>query len=341
MEVNHSERAAFRLAQARRESPVALWWTAGTIAVLSVLNPILNPAGFTGTDVLHLSVVVVFVAGGFLARSPRVPSPAIPWIVGACATIVVLSFEWEVWVDPTALGVVYILLPMLAFGPFTLSLRVMGVAVVPMMIGYVIAVRDWVPDDLPRWVAAAAAALLIGAVLLRLRLVGIDDLSDATVRQRELATRDALTGVLNRRGFEERVPDLVAVADRRGDVVFAMFVDIDGLKAANDQYGHDFGDEVIQAAAIALRSTMRASDLVGRWGGDEFIVVGIGNPLPPEMLAERLQAQFRESYIDLGKWPASVSLGTATQATSGFDFDALVAAADADMYARRRARREA
>ena len=57
MEGGRGDRAAFRLAQARRESPVALWWTAGTIAVLSAINPILNPAGFSGTDVLHLAVV--------------------------------------------------------------------------------------------------------------------------------------------------------------------------------------------------------------------------------------------------------------------------------------------
>lgn len=334
-------RSDFRLAQARRESPAALWWTAGTIAVMSVLNPIIGPTGFTSVDLLHLAVVVVFVIGAVLVGRPWMPAPAIPWIVAACATAFVLAFEWEVWVDPTALGVVYILLPMLAFGPFTLSLRVMGVAAVPMMVGYVFALREWAPDDLARWIAAAVAALVIGAVLLRVRLAGIDELGAATNRQRELATRDALTGVLNRRGIEERVPDLVAVAGRRDDVVFAKFVDIDGLKAANDRYGHDFGDQIIQATAAALRSTVRASDLVGRWGGDEFVVVGMGQPLPPQTLAERLRAHLDEADIDLAKWPAALSIGTATAQAGRCDFAELVAAADADMYARRRADRGA
>jgi diguanylate cyclase (GGDEF)-like protein len=333
-------RSAYRLAQARRESPTALWWTAGTIAVLSLLNPIINPAGFTSTDALHLGVVAVFVVGAVLVGRPWMPARAIPWIVGACATAFVLAFEWEVWVEPTALGVVYILLPMLAFGPFTLSMRVMAVASVPMIIGYIFALRDRVPDDLARWVAAAGAALLIGAVLLRLRLNGIDELGEATSRQKELATRDALTGVLNRRGIEERVPDLVAVADRRDQVVFAKFIDIDGLKAANDRHGHDFGDDVIGATATALHSVVRASDLVGRWGGDEFIVAGIGDPWPPETLERRLRAALGESGIDLVRWPAALSIGTATSPAGNCDFLELVAAADADMYARRRARRQ-
>ncbi len=340
MDGTQNRRSEFRLAQARRESPVALWWTAGTIAILSVINPAINPAGFTGTDLLHVAVAAVFAIGAVLVSRPQVPAAAIPWIVAACATVVVLSFEWEVWVDATALGVVYILLPMLAFGPFTLSMRVMATAAVPMMVGYVVAMRGWVPDDLLRWIAAAVAALLIGAVLLRLRLGGIDALGAATDRQRELATRDALTGLLNRRGAEERVPDLVAVARRREEIVFAMFVDVDGLKAANDRHGHDFGDEVIQAVGHGLASTMRASDLVGRWGGDEFIVVGMGNPLPPEILADRLRDRLRVSGIDLDRWPASVSVGTATAPAADVDFDTLVGAADADMYARRRIRRE-
>jgi diguanylate cyclase (GGDEF)-like protein len=333
-------RSVFRLAQARRESPTALWWTAGTIAVLSLLNPIINPAGFTGTDLLHLGVVVVFVVGALLSGRPWMPAAAIPWIVATCATVVVLSFQWEVWVDPTALGVVYILLPMLAFGPFTLSLRVMAVAAVPMLVGYGFALRDWVPGDLARWIAAAVAALLIGAVLLRLRLIGIDELGAATNRQRELATRDSLTGVLNRRGVEERAPSLIALARRQKDVVFAKFVDVDGLKAANDRFGHDFGDEVIRATGEALQDCVRAGDLVGRWGGDEFIVVGVGQPLPPEALAARLRAHLSQSGIDLDRWPAALSIGTATAPAEEADFDALITEADADMYARRRTRRD-
>ena len=332
-------RSAFRLAQARRESPAALWWTAGTIAVLSLLNPIINPEGFTGTDLLHLAVVAVFVVGALLSGRAWMPASVIPWIVGACATVVVLSFQWEVWVDPTALGVVYILLPMLAFGAFTLSLRVMAVAAVPMLVGYVFAIRDWVPGDLARWLAAAVAALLIGAVLLRLRLIGIDELGAATNRQRELATRDALTGVLNRRGVEEQAPSLMALASRQKDVVFAKFVDVDGLKAANDRFGHDFGDEVIRATGEALKASVRAGDLVGRWGGDEFIVVGVGQPLLPETLAERLRAHLSQTGIDLDRWPAALSIGTATAPAEEADFDDLITRADADMYARRRARR--
>lgn len=334
-------RAGFRNSLVKGEAPRALLWTGGVIGVLSVVNAFTGGSEVAFANTLHAGVVAVFFVGAWLAWRAQTPDSVVPWIVAACSVTLVVSIAMEVVVDPTALGLAYMLMGMLAFGPFTLSARATAVAALLMAAGFAFAA--WAYGDAAEalaWCVAALAALLIGAVLLRVRLKAIDALGAVTRAQRELATRDTLTGLLNRRGVEERVPDLVAVARRRDDVVFAMFVDVDGLKSANDRFGHDFGDEVIRASAGALSSTMRASDLVGRWGGDEFIVVGMGNPLPPDMLADRLKGQLQESSIDLDRWPASVSIGTSTSAAGDVDFDALIAAADADMYARRRSRRE-
>lgn len=332
---------AYRLDLARREAPKSLGWTAALILLLSVLNVLLGGHGFHAADAVHLIVVLLFAAMSLLVQRDIFARSAVPWVVAGCALVLVLSLEWEVWVDPTPLGVAYVLLVMLAFSPFTLDPRAVALAQLPMVIGFVLAVSRLDAGDPMGWLIAGVAALLMGAVILRVRLNGIDELADLSDRSRAEATRDPLTHALNRRGIEERIPELVALALRREEGVFAMFVDVDGLKAANDRRGHEFGDEVIVAVADAIRLTIRAEDLLGRWGGDEFIVVGMGRPLPPGELAARLRTRLTHSGIDPRHWPGTVSIGAAVERPGGLDFDRLVASADADMYARRRAQREA
>lgn len=339
MTTTAESRAAFRLALAKHEAPRALGWTAATVGVLSLLNPLINPAGFTPTDLLHVGVFAVMVLGAVLAGRTWMPAAASPWIVAVCALTVVGAFQFEVWSEPTALGVVYVLMAMLAYGPFTLSFGVMSAAAIPMMLGFAIAAEQWAPDDVARWIAAALAALLIGGVILRVRLQGIDALGELTETNRELATRDALTGAFNRRGVEERAPEIIALAGRQKAPVFVAFVDVDGLKAANDRFGHEFGDSVLTAVAQSVKATMRAADIVARWGGDEFIVLGIGRPLPPDVIEERLHGHIAGQGLDPAKWSGDVSIGVAMAEADEVQFIELVRAADVHMYQRRRTRR--
>lgn len=330
----------FRLDQARAEAPRSLWFAAALIMILSLINVLQEAHGIDTADVMHGVIAVLFAMGAVLTAQPWCPPGAAPWIIAASSVAMVLVLQSEVIADPTALGMAYILMGMLAYGPFTLDVRAMTVAAVPMMLGYLVSARVWAPDEWANWMAAAVAALAFGGALLRIRLHGIDALGAITLEARDHATRDPLAGVLNRRGVEERIPTLVALADRQDESVFAVFVDIDGLKAANDRHGHQLGDRVIRAVSVAVEGTVRAGDLVGRWGGDEFIVVGIGQPLPHEQLAERLRTRLEHSGIDPSLWPGTVSIGSATDDSVGLEFTRLIARADADMYARRRHHRE-
>jgi diguanylate cyclase (GGDEF)-like protein len=332
-------RPAFRLALAKQEAPRALLWTGLLIVGLSLLQVAIEGRGVRAAFWLHLGVFAVFLVSSWLTSRPAFPARLTPWAIVVSAYSIILTLQVEVALDPTALGMAYVLLAMLAFGPFTLSVTAMAVAAFPALAGFVVAARAWAPDDLVMWLAAAIAALALGAVLLRVRIRSIDELCDLTVENRALATKDPLTGVLNRRGVEEKVIDLTAIARRQERPVSVTFVDVDGLKAANDTYGHDFGDSVIMAVAHALRSLVRESDLVGRWGGDEFIVVGLGEPMPPTDLENRLAQRFAADGVDLSRWSGQVSIGSAVATPQGTGFVDLVVAADADMYRRRLERR--
>ena len=83
---------------------------------------------------------------------------------------------------------------------------------------------------------------------------------------------DALTNLLNRRAFEERMEEETAIAKRHGTLSCLAILDIDHFKAINDEYGHDSGDKVLQAVASFLKSSARTGDIVARWGGEEFLI---------------------------------------------------------------------
>jgi diguanylate cyclase (GGDEF)-like protein len=164
----------------------------------------------------------------------------------------------------------------------------------------------------------------------------IEDITDEMSRQRELehrSERDALTGLSNRWVAEHELDRLTS-----SDLAFGVvFVDLDGLKRLNDDFGHDAGDEVLRAVAERLRTAVRPGDVVSRWGGDEFVIVAEGLDLPQsEALADRAQLSVaHELDFDDGAWLVRVSTGAAAR-LPGEDPAVVVARADAAMYQRRR-----
>jgi diguanylate cyclase (GGDEF)-like protein len=144
---------------------------------------------------------------------------------------------------------------------------------------------------------------------------------------KELAARDKLTGLYNRRLFEEQFDAAVARSQRNGEQLSLLVVDLDGLKRINDLGGHPAGDEALRALADSLRESSRAGDITCRLGGDEFAVILPGaDPDDAIRVAERAQ----EALIQKG--PYSFSGGVARAATNlGASYD-LYRSADIAAY---------
>jgi diguanylate cyclase (GGDEF)-like protein len=98
--------------------------------------------------------------------------------------------------------------------------------------------------------------------------------AESRVVLQQRATHDSLTGLLNRGAALDAITRALSQAQREGTTMMALFVDLDGLKAINDTYSHDAGDDAIRLTADALRATTRQSDVVARIGGDEFLIAG-------------------------------------------------------------------
>jgi diguanylate cyclase (GGDEF)-like protein/PAS domain S-box-containing protein len=157
-------------------------------------------------------------------------------------------------------------------------------------------------------------------------------------RIEQLAYTDALTGLMNRRRFEEQVE--VALWDARvaDGALAVLFMDLDGFKAVNDELGHAAGDEVLQAIAARLRDRVRRTDLLARLGGDEFLVALCGlDPATAGQEARRIAAELAEGVrepveVRGVQVAVGVSIGISTYPHDAQDFGRLVHAADLRMY---------
>ena len=153
------------------------------------------------------------------------------------------------------------------------------------------------------------------------------------------ASHDALTLLPNRRFFLDWLRHAVAQARRERSVVGLLYLDLDGFKRINDEFGHGVGDQVLELAAARFRGTLRESDFLARLGGDEFAVVMPVTPSENDAarLAERLIASLGTPLLPFLKdHPVGASIGIAFYPTDAPDHAALVKAADAAMYAAKR-----
>ncbi|WP_146181313.1 diguanylate cyclase domain-containing protein [Salinibacterium hongtaonis] len=159
---------------------------------------------------------------------------------------------------------------------------------------------------------------------------------------RQLAFVDELTGLPNRRVLNDRLEQAIAMADRHGNGLAVMFVDLDRFKSVNDIHGHEAGDAFLREIADRLSASVRASDTVVRQGGDEFVVLlpEVSDASEAEVVARAILAAFETPVTVLGiELDASVSLGIALYPEHGTDADALMAEADAAMYGSKEAGR--
>ncbi len=167
--------------------------------------------------------------------------------------------------------------------------------------------------------------------------VGCGMIAHWAVRLREFATTDQLTGLLNRRTFEERIRDELLKARRQATSLSLVMVDLDHFKHINDQYGHRAGDQVLREVAATLRHTVRRTDLVSRWGGEEFALAYLdSSPDEAARSAELLRRAVESADIRLENGVAvtvTLSAGVATARSDGFEFDAVLGAADERLLA--------
>ena len=149
---------------------------------------------------------------------------------------------------------------------------------------------------------------------------------------------DALTGLFNRRVFDDRLAHAIVRASRTQSSFALIYLDLDDFKAINDGLGHRIGDELLKQVGARLRTCVRTADTVCRWGGDEFaIIMEAADASHAAVLVDRIEAAMSEPFVlDKTAIDVSASVGLSLYPTDATDADALVQSADAAMYRAKR-----
>jgi diguanylate cyclase (GGDEF)-like protein len=158
-------------------------------------------------------------------------------------------------------------------------------------------------------------------------------LTQANAELLSLATHDSLTGVYNRRRFDEKLTEYTLLFRRTGRPFSLLLIDADHFKRINDTHGHAVGDEVLQQLAQLIQASLRTTDFVARYGGEEFAVLlpEIAQPDTPEVVAEKIRAAVAEAdFPAVGNVTVSIGVGLADPADN--NHSALIKRADQQLY---------
>lgn len=161
------------------------------------------------------------------------------------------------------------------------------------------------------------------------------ELIDKEKQIQRLAYYDTLTGIANRALFYELAKNLVQTSKRKDEMFCLMFIDIDRFKCINDTYGHEVGDQVLKCAANIFTNSVRKSDIVARYGGDEFLILlpDIKKEENCKIVISKIKSAKTKTVTCHGhEIPLSFSIGVSFYPKDGSNIDQLIVTADHSMY---------
>ena len=318
----------------------------GVMHLLALLGALTTPNVF-GWQAFNLSGLALFYVLIRSGWSQRFKDPS---LAQAQMLFGVANAMWCYWIGGEIRSVMLLpLLVIFTFGAFSLQWHriaaLTGVALLSTAI-VMVAMHRWSPDplspttDLANFLvlsillpATSVVTINLGRLRQKLKSQRLE-LTEALARIQELAMKDALTGLFNRRHTEKIIDTEIARSARTGRGFSIAVVDLDHFKRVNDRYGHPAGDEVLRHFADLAQRVLRTADVIARWGGEEFLIVLPESTYPGACIAmERLIDAVRRARVptEAGEIAFTLSAGVAVW-RSDESTGALVARADAALY---------
>jgi diguanylate cyclase (GGDEF)-like protein len=300
------------------------------LTLVAMVAPHSPQSDIVGSWVVILCSAVV--SGVLWLGRDRLPR----WVLFAAIAIGTLMISSGIYINgerdggAAALNEVYYVWPVV-FAAYYFPVRalVLEILLVAGCYAGMLAIIDPGPIAVTRWLIVVTMLAGVGGLISRLQ-ARVDDLVS---RLSETARRDVLTGLLNRRGFEERFEAELARATRAERPVALILCDLDHFKAVNDRLGHPAGDAALLRVAGILERVGRRSDTVARFGGEEFVfIVPDADAEQAHELAERARTSLERSFAG-DPVPLTASFGTVSFPADGTTADSLLANADRALYA--------
>lgn len=256
------------------------------------------------------------------------------WLLGAYAGVAVL-IAVDVIVGPVHVGILSVV-PLLMIGFFG-SRRLAVISALVFAALFAALDNDLLtPRFYVQWTAVT------DGVFLAVALVAILFTAERLRKSEGAAHSDVLTSLPNRRSLHERIQSSLKRVQKNGKQIALLFVDLDGFKEINDQFGHATGDQVLQHVAQRLLHAVRAVDMVGRIGGDEFVI--LLEDVPDRMHAERvatgIESVLSTPFSNGVRLPEiGATVGVGMYPADAQECNALIDFADRRMYDRKREKR--
>ncbi len=322
-----------RLQAAQETIPQALALVGGLMIIISLANALLDISDHLVSHAISvaiaLSMLVLAMVLGRGHASPRV----MVWVWTFITSVFVAKVASDAIVSDGPLNLTYAIVVMVAAPAITMMWSASLTGSAANLI--IFAAAAFVVDDVSTIpvLVAAVTGVLTGLILLQVRLNWVDELTREQIRSHELTTTDPATGLLSRTGLSLLAPGLFATGERAHDQVHAALVDIDGMGQVNADYGLEYGDSVVRAVARAVTASVPRGDLVARWDGDGFAVLGIGSSPDRDELRLRIDAAIAHTGVALGKRAITVSVGVAAVRPTERALDELAEAVGRDLQA--------
>ncbi len=298
----------------------------GIVGLLSLLAPTApgaNVAGLVGNCVVAFAAGIVLFVGG-----RRLPAAAIALFLAA-GTLMITAAIWFDGHTGSVYSYFYVWVGVEAFCFLSRREAALQIALMAGCYAWVLGIVTAGPVPQQRWLLTVGVALVAGLLVGSLR-----DRIERLLEQLSGAARtDVLTGMLNRRAFEERFGEELARATREGRQLSVVVGDLDGFKVVNDRLGHQAGDEALRRVAREFEKWKRVGDVAARIGGEEFaLLVPETDVAGATELADRVRLGVREVFAG-DSVPLTISFGIATSPVNGVDADTLLLASDQALYA--------
>jgi diguanylate cyclase (GGDEF)-like protein/putative nucleotidyltransferase with HDIG domain len=278
---------------------------------------------------LLLAVAIASLAVALILSVVHDRLPLAGFQVVVAAGSVAASLGLYAWGHTSSYGPLpYVWVTLFAFYFFALPAAVVHLVLAMTGYGFALTAESPPGSHLDGWLATTGTLLASGMFVAAMR----DRVTDAIAGFAALAHRDVLTGLLNRRGFQELI-DTELDRARRTDAALSLIVaDLDGFRRVNDEHGRASGDEALRRVARTIRSCKRRYDAAARIGGEEFALLVPGSDAQGAyLLGERIRTQVAEGGDGL-----TASLGIATFPVHGSSSVMLLYAADQALYAAKR-----
>ena len=323
---------------------VRLFLFAGLSALVVSVAPAQRWAGLTLLLLVGLLHALLLAWLAF-----RVAEPWVPWL--SCAADVTITTAWMVFVlrhgGATAVSnaltfyEIYFLVIMSAGLRYDWRLCIWTSGLCILELGLLLFLfAERLGLETPVRSGFAPTGQAVRLVLLALGGVVMGAVAQRAKRLRLMVGVDHLTGLSQRAPFVERIDEELARARRRGSPLSVAILDLDGFKAFNDTFGHPAGDKALQLVANRLRSSVRKSDLVARFGGEEFVVAFPETEVEQaRQRVEHIRTELARVNIQVGRGEqrqVTVSAGLGSWPADGQTFDAVLTSADARLYEAKR-----